>query len=1122
RTFSVVNPTDKPYTFLWRCEDSEVKPFTCLTPKDLIQPGKKVEVSFKYHAQELDLVESSWTFLIPEHNFFMPFLLVGKAKDPVVYIDHAHLNFGCILIGCEAHKTVYVVNGEDQPFHFAIEEVSRHSESFRGSLKLKPMQGTIPPKDKFPLAISFTPTHEGVVTFNIRMLIRGKSQPLTINIKADGYNINVCVQYESPEGTMAELSAADSHLVDFKQVELGGKSTCAFVVSNPGRFNADVQYEITGPEELHCHLQVEPTAAVVPVGNQSRCILKFSPLQKCELKDISFLIKARFFFFIVFYSLTSFYFLDLEFSFLKYNFGKTFIYSAGMVPATCTLLISNKEERGIRVNCLFSNTPFLEVSFLGDILLPNSTMEVPITFYPREAIRYHEKVVFEINQCSRHVVELMGQGTEMKIDVEDPKLKTVKLGALQVGQRSKKLIPLINNSSSPLTFSLLFTPFIQALVKSKVLSVNPSREVTLKGEGGKCVVEVLFSPQQRIAPFSEEVQLNCLGSMRPLLVLKGCCQGVEVTLDQNYLSFGAVAQHCQSKRNIILQNTGDIGARFKWDAKAFAPDFSICPAEGYICPGMEVPLLVTFAPKEVKQDLCYDNLLCSIEEGKPITLTLVGSCIVLPVSHQVLNFMCQVRSQCTQSVKLSNNSNQRWHLKPVIEGEYWSALLSLVIEPYQQNKVYEITYKPMTMTTEGKKHQGSVFFSFPDGSGTLYTLQGTAEPPKAVSTINREVPSKTSYTEIVPVHNWLSKPQRFRAIVEVIKPERPDITVSLKGLDYVDVPALSKWDYKISFYSYKECHYNAKLTFKNEATGEYQFYYLNFKATPSGVISTIEMVAVTRQTTSSFVNLENPLPTNLLFTTECRSTEINVQPQFSVPALSMETLKIEYQPLRSCETTARLILYNNELGYFPYELLLRALPAPPEKPLYFRAALGSGQYLTAKFTSFSRVKAEYTCKTDHPDFIVEKNVFVSASSPASSDVSVEVYFEPCQLGEVRGLLTVSSITGGDYVFPLYGTCTPPKPQGPVTIRAGSNVSIPFKNVFMETTAFSCHVDNPAFTIKGMDTIRSKKTHQILVSFESPQPTSKTPCTGKLIITSPRTEGHGQGLSWVYYLKGISP
>lgn len=85
--------------------------------------------------------------------------------------------------------------------------------------------------------------------------------------------------------------------------------------------------------------------------------------------------------------------------------------------------------------------------------------------------------------------------------------------------------------------------------------------MTLKGGGGKCVVEVLFSPQQQMSHFSEEIHLECLGTVRPLLVLKGCCQGVVVTLDQDYMSFGAVVQHCKTTRRIVLQNTGAIGAR---------------------------------------------------------------------------------------------------------------------------------------------------------------------------------------------------------------------------------------------------------------------------------------------------------------------------------------------------------------------------------------------------------------------------------------------------------------------------------------------------------------------------------------------------------------------------------
>lgn len=58
------------------------------------------------------------------------------------------------------------------------------------------------------------------------------------------------------------------------------------------------------------------------------------------------------------------------------------------------------------------------MSFIPDVLPPSGSVEVPITFYPREAIRYHEKVAFEINQCSMQVVEIMGQGIEMKVRKE--------------------------------------------------------------------------------------------------------------------------------------------------------------------------------------------------------------------------------------------------------------------------------------------------------------------------------------------------------------------------------------------------------------------------------------------------------------------------------------------------------------------------------------------------------------------------------------------------------------------------------------------------------------------------------------------------------------------------------
>lgn len=75
------------------------------------------------------------------------------------------------------------------------------------------------------------------------------------------------------------------------------------------------------------------------------------------------------------------------------------------------------------------------------------------------------------------------------------------------------------------------------------------------------------------------------------------------------------------------------------------------------------------------------------------------------VSRQVLHFVCQVRTEHTQSIPLSNRSSRRCTLKPVLQGEHWSAPLTLVLEPGQQNKPYEITYKPLVMTADGRKHQ---------------------------------------------------------------------------------------------------------------------------------------------------------------------------------------------------------------------------------------------------------------------------------------------------------------------------------------------------------------------------------------------------------------------------------
>lgn len=142
-------------------------------------------------------------------------------------------------------------------------------------------------------------------------------------------------------------------------------------------------------------------------------------------------------------------------------------------------------------------------------------------------------------------------------------------------------------------------------------------------------------------------------------------------------------------------------------------------------------------------------------------------------------------------------------------------------------------------------------------------------------------------------------------------------------------------------------------------------------------------------------------------------------------------------------------------------------------------------------------------------------------SQGGSEVSVEVTYEPVQLGESRAALFISSPLGGDYTIPLLGSALAPKPQGPIHIRSGSTISIPFKNVFLQPTTFSFQTEPPAFTARPCEAIRPKKTHHISVSYEAPPGGSKAPVAGRLVVSCPRATGTAHGIYWVYYLKGVA-
>ncbi|NXL46323.1 HYDIN protein, partial [Podilymbus podiceps] len=1120
RTFMVMNPTSSAYSFQWTCQDPGGPPeqvaFFCLTKRGQIQPGKKAEIKFEFIPQRLDITESFWVFTILEKSISFPFLLVGNTTDPLVTLDRSHLNFHLRLIGHEVQQTIYMINSEKEAFSFAFRESSLFSEGCNTSVKIEPLEGSIAPLSRIPITVFFTPTLEGAVVFNLKCDVKRKTQPLSLNIKVTGYSMNVSVGCEDSDGCVTELSAQEINVIDLKEVELNENVKRVFSICNNSKFSFTFLWELSGLAARKQVLTITPQTGTVQAEGKAETQLAFHPQKMCSLKDtkLTLQISQGPTFTCVF--LATVVVPAVHFSTTRLNFGPCFIYHAGMPAAQQTLVITNKADKDVSLSCLFTNTTHLEVDFPGYVLRPGGRVEVPITFYPREVVSYRELIPFEINGLCQQTVEVQGRGMEMKVDVVEPQSKVVKLGALSIGQTVKKVVTIANNSAASLTFKLSFMSTMPELQEAGVLSLNPTKELSLKSKGDTCKVEVTFSPKCRIQPFTKEVMLECNGLVRSLFVVRGSCQGIHVSLDQEHLSFGAVVQRSYTSQRVIMQNTGEIGVKFKWDIESFKPDFSISPSKGYISPGMDVPFVVTFHPSKLSQAIQYEGLQCFIQGSEPLRLTLAGCCMETPVTKETLTFACDVREKHIQTILLSNPSNEAWTVQPVIEGEHWKGPEFFHLEANQQNKPYKITYRPLTMSSENKKHQGSIFFPLPDGTGLYYLLQGTAEAPKCSGTIFRQVPCRTSYTELIPVSNWLNRPQRFLVVVDILKPDNLESSSVLQGLEYIDVPGSAKKDYKLTFLSYKEGIFSTTVTFLNEVTEEYLFYMVTFKATASGPISTVEMTTAVRQRVSSTVKVDNPLPVPVTFAIDCKVPDVNVPPHFTVPAQSEADLVFEYQPLKMGESTGRLVLQSSDLGSFYYNLHLKATMSKPEKPLYFCTTLGSSQTITTKIMNYARQKVDYLLQTNCDDFQTEKTITMAPASPGGSEVNLEVTYEPCQLGEVRATLQLSSPTGGEYSIPLFGLALPPKPQGPFLIKAGSTASIPFKNIFLQPMAFQCTVEHPAFTVRAPESLRSKKTAFITVSFEGDPAAGGAPITSKMVVSCPG----GAGVSWVYYLRGL--
>lgn len=872
-------------------------------------------MSFDFYPRSFGVVESAYRFEIPTHSLSVPFLLVGQVNEPQVLFDRTFISFHPALIGHHVEETLILINKENRSFHYQFLERCFINGSTNTDLTIEPsISGIVPPNARLPLNLIFRPTQNRAYTYTLQCRIDETIELLTVNVKGEGFANLSSVHCETIDGNRYELVSSQNgnNEIRFDDVLIGNVASRQIQISNDGKYAFDFNWSFENDQDL-TPFSITPTKGTISNSQKQVCQITFEPRTREHRALIQRAIQLS-----IVNGLKYDLFLtgqttkpNINFSFLSYNFGSCFVYRAGMPENVCQLVITNQDSKDHTVECLYQSTAQLMLDFKTGLISAKQSNTCKFTFYPREQKVYRETIPFEIDGLTIVNVIIEGEGVDFRVELAEPKHKILNLGALQAGKSVTREVCLVNRSRAQISNCFITLVSTEQSNIRDTLTVLPTNAISLKPRGGTQTVTVKFSPRSRLAPFVEQIFLKYGDLDVPMFAVRGCCQGYDISLDSDTLPFGAVGKDCSLTRKLILSNRGDIGASFSWNvAQLRDVPFTVSPTNGYVAPGQETTIDFVFQPRTIRHDIRCNRLECRLEGTQPVYVTLSGSCVEVAPARETIVISTAVRSkELSKSIVLKNHTNTLWTLTPIISGEYFSGPETVIIDP-NSTKNYELTYLPLT---EGNysymkkfvslnvflsgKHTGTLFFPLPDGNGLLYNVVGNAEPPRASGKFVREVPCKTPYVELLPIENWLKKPQRFRVTHEVIKQDRTDIATTIKYLEFIDVAPKSKRDFKIQFYSYKECVQQIKVIFKNEQTQEYVWYDITFKSVVdkrnAPTVGNIELTTHVRLQTSHDIILDNPLPHKVTFQGQCSHPDILLPPeQVSIPANSQVSIII--------------------------------------------------------------------------------------------------------------------------------------------------------------------------------------------------------------------------------------
>ncbi|KPI94718.1 Hydrocephalus-inducing protein [Papilio xuthus] len=1155
KSFSVINPTSQSYEFIFEVVMSEAQEFVpvhCNKLKGYVEGGTSTDVVFSFSPPAPGIYESQWKFLIPMHSLVINLLVVGFVRESNVVFVPTILLIRNSLVGFTSENVVKLKNNEDECLTFEFKGNSLCDESGETPVVIMPERGILKPHSETPINIIYTPIYDGPLSFKIFCSVKHLTKVLTLCVNALSYSIKPIVTYYliGNEHTLKSEAVTNIHL---DKTASTYERTVPFIIKNDGSatFFFEWHYSST-PVKKYLKVDIEPNIGHVAPGNQIECILHFN------LKQVP--VHA----FPVTLSIVDgpeyeiYLHAEIEkpkynFSCMEFDFGKC-IVNAPETTYRKNIAFENSDEVPLIVDLNFSNLPELYVQYNKEYAVePKERMKISIYFRPREVKMYEFKLQFWVNTLCEEIVTVRGEGVPLLFDLYDGCQKSFDLGPVKVGDKIVRQIEVMNHSKVPIDASFSFKD-TYALVddtnKSEATSICLGFRASVQGSDpghdrdemlkaykedkiqeqialdvqnalsslkvipNKCTIQpyhkvplkIQFKPVGIMTKLNVQLMMKVFHFERPLVQLSGSATGMSLCLSQNSLQFGRVRKRGCKILKVMLQNKGDFSARFWWQPLKTA-EFTISPIEGNIAARTDVTFTVTFRPAN-NNPFIKVWASCNIENYKPLELALYATCIDAgAVQNKTIIMECPVREIQTEHLVVTNPTDEMWLVLSEVTGDAFTTLKEFNIEA---NTTFDIPiyFKPKYFG----KHEGQVLYS-PLGESALFiNLIGIATHPNPNGNLSLIVKEKDVHTEELLVYNITEFPESYIVTSEIVKifPDKYEGYYEIKHPDTIKVWGEATATCRWSFVCYEQCEMEAKVTFTNEETREYQFYNITITVIPSGIKGTMIFESRARESVQKELSIFNPLSTEAEFNIHCEN--LDSSEVIKINRNSKAPITLTYAPLVVGETEEYLQVFNPLVGVYMYKVTLICLPAK-EKNLEFTTSIGSSVPLRLRVQNKTDLKAEFYITVSHPSIIIDEKY---ALGPLEKG-KVQAWFEPTEVGCQDCRVSLNSPTAGEFVYNIKGIGTKPKPQGPYLVKRGDFTTITFKNVFMDTRTFKFSVDQEEFYLKSVyETVKPKKEFYLPVYLiQTPDDEVPTGC-----LTIETHEPSEPKVHWTFFLQGV--